>query len=357
MRRPIGGAAAVCLLDFRGRFVAFAGLSFTSSASFTAVDSAASSGAAVFAATAAANTHKKKVTLKSLILDCCWRTKRSGAARALRTLQDVQGTQHGVAKFGNDLPACSGSRPRARSQPTQTLSTAHSFSYLLHIPHNRALQFILASQHTKAERAIQQAVRAVLTEHASKRRKAEKGVSPLVLQHSRHKGKNQRKLRSSRMMMERFDTSSGTGGAEFLRETSTEVSGAEHAVVPPATEEPPPRQPQGRPTAENPEKAQQGEIVGQSEGTCEPLLTAARTSKSNEAIIITPHATTPPSIRQQGANRQVPLVRDTLLTNTDAARKNAQVQQQRADANTSALQLHQLAGVQRLSAAPKMNLT
>ncbi|KAL8424741.1 hypothetical protein Efla_001330 [Eimeria flavescens] len=149
--------------------------------------------------------------------------------------------------------------------------------------------------------------------------------------------------------MEGFHTASGTEDAEFLPETSTEVPGAEHAVLPPTTEDPPPRQPQGRrpailggqPTvtstpirlrstkhqppvrhpialtgnalpdcrhnpcvakAENLEKAQQAEIVGQSEGTCEPLLAAAPTFNRNQAIITTPHAITSPSIVEQGAN-------------------------------------------------------
>ncbi|KAL8424716.1 hypothetical protein Efla_001293 [Eimeria flavescens] len=55
--------------------------------------------------------------------------------------------------------------------------------------------------------------------------------------------------------------------------------------------------------AENPEKAQ-GKTVGQSEGTCEPVLAAAPTLNRNEAIITTPQATTPCSITQHGANHQ-----------------------------------------------------
>ncbi|KAL8439575.1 hypothetical protein Efla_007727 [Eimeria flavescens] len=88
--------------------------------------------------------------------------------------------------------------------------------------------------------------------------------------------------------MERFHTVSGAEDTEFFPETSTEVPGAEHAVLPPTMEEPPPRQPQSRPPAifgdrgqpkvtftpirlrstkqqppaENLEKAQQGEILG-----------------------------------------------------------------------------------------------
>ncbi|KAL8440047.1 hypothetical protein Efla_004031 [Eimeria flavescens] len=103
-----------------------------------------------------------------------------------------------------------------------------------------------------------------------------------------------------------------------------------------------------------PGKAQQREMVRQSEGTCEPLLATAPTSNSNEAIITAPHATTPPSSTQQGANRQVPLDRDTLATHTDGTGENAQFQQQRADGNTFVLHLHQLPGVQRLSAATKV---
>ncbi|KAL8426954.1 hypothetical protein Efla_004507 [Eimeria flavescens] len=232
---------------------------------------------------------------------------------------------------------------------------------------------------TKTERAIRQAVRAVLTEHASKRRGAQKGVLPRASAAQQASRQESAQAEEQPQVMGRFHTSPGTDDAESFSETSTEVPGAEHAVLPPTTEDPPPGQRRGRPLAilgdrgqpavtstpirllstkhqppaENVEEAQQGGIVGQSEGTCEPSLAAAPTPNSNEAIFTTPHVTALPSITQQGANRQVPLDRDTLATNTDATRTNTRVQQQRADANTFALQLHQLPGVQLLSPATK----